>query len=579
MSTRFSGPGLGLRCLLSLVFLLNLAFLQPAVAAESDKAEEETVKTLQPILVVNVASLNRSLNDIASMFFVSDRPDLVAWMDELLGEYANSLRGVEGTKPFGVMVFLRTDVLPPQPSLVAYIPVDNESEFIDTISLGPGTITKRSDHVYELARRRRITRITIQDNYAIIGEDEFVDRELPDPAEVAARLTARYDVSAMFQLKSLPSGMRNVFTTAMVAQASAELQQRDHESDEEYRARYAGGMSWLKLIEQILRDGQEVMLGIDSTDDGRRAVVELSVEAKPESEFAKFLTNLSGSPSYFQPLLSEQHPMQMSVSWTADEREKEMMRGWVEAGQIGVRRNLPQLSEQSLRRLVDPLMATIEAGHVDGIMQFQPEGSDRFIMVGGVRIVGEETFRAGLKEILTAVQLKRDETGEGPEITLDEHQTKNGTLHKIALDSADGETQRIYGGVPEIYLGVDQGAVWFASGKDGVRTSLSNAMAKTAAVTAGTRSRQNVPFQMIFHMQPWLSLPERENANPDERAFAMAAMDGSSDSLKIELQPRENGGTVRFQFEEGFVRMLGRGIGAGYDQYLESQQVPTEADE
>ena len=117
--------------LLTLICLLTVGIHGPVIKGQETPSSETEIDTPRPVLIVNLSSIERSLHDIARMFEISGRPDLIEVIDQFLGDKANGLKGIDHTRPVGYMIFLEPN-LPPRPRMVMYIPVENEDEMIQT---------------------------------------------------------------------------------------------------------------------------------------------------------------------------------------------------------------------------------------------------------------------------------------------------------------------------------------------------------------------------------------------------------------------------------------------------------------
>ncbi|SFI00710.1 hypothetical protein [Planctomicrobium piriforme] len=524
------------------------------------------VPLLQPIAMVNFASAERSLTDIGNMFEVSGRPDMMEMIQGVLGDKVGNLKGLDRTRPLGFMVFLEHD-LPPRPRTMIYLPVENEDDLIATLRLGPVGITKTGDHTYEIENpgEKKKAPLLVENGYAYLlpnGDSFLEEQKIPNPADVAQRLTARYDVAVSVNLRGIPPLIKTVFANFFSQQTAAQMQQRDHESDASYQARKARGLSSLQWIEQLIRDGEEVTLGLDSTEDGRRAVLELNIDAVPESEFAKYLTGIAGAPTYFAPLLGEEHPLQISASWIVDQREKDALKGYVEAMRLGLRSQIPETAGPTVDRLTETLQATVEQGHIDGILQFLPQREQEFVLIGGLRVVGGETLGTSLRDVAAALA----ETNEEFEVDLDTHQFQNATLSRLHGTKANPGLARIYGGQPDLYFGVGGNVLWLGLGCGGTLPAIDAAIAATSK-QAPAEINSSAPFSLVLRAVPWLNLPAQGgNRAAARRELMQTALQPEKDALKVEIRPTDTGGRVTFRFDEGFVRLLGLTLAQAYDR-------------
>ena len=115
------------------------------------RADDEAPIQRKPIGVINVGGLDRALSDLGGVFESADRAEV----SDLIGGYlakVNDLKGVNRTKPFGIMFFLDSTDLPPSVKGVQYFPVDNLDDVLSSlgkVSLKPSKTEGKADH-YEL---------------------------------------------------------------------------------------------------------------------------------------------------------------------------------------------------------------------------------------------------------------------------------------------------------------------------------------------------------------------------------------------------------------------------------------------
>ncbi|MEW4487887.1 hypothetical protein AB1L42_07370 [Thalassoglobus sp. JC818] len=532
--------------------------------AQTTETEEEDYGPRLPFAMVTIRSLDQSLVNIGEMFEASGRPDMTEMIEEFLTDRAGNLDGIDRTRPVGVMFFL-DDSLPPRPTPVAYIPIDDLDAFVKTAALGPlkPERVEGEEGRFKLGGGRRALNMVIQDDYAFATPNEYLlEDEMPHPLDHVSGFASRYDASVSLQLRNISPIIRNVFLATFQTSAQAELQQRDDETAAAHKIRKANGQSGLEFLTQLLRDGEQVTLGLQANPEEQTAALELLFDATPDSEFAKFMTNIGGRKSSFEGLYSELHPLTLSVSWMLDRREREAMSGLVDAMDIGFKENLPETVHPSVERLAQSLRATIEQEHLNGILQFVPLEDRKFVLLGALKLVGSNSFGEALREVLSEVE-SNDAIDT---IELDAHEHQSVVLHRLQGSNSSGEDRRIYGGDPSVYLGTGNGVLWFGLGGDEVTYELDFAIDQFLASSAATIGGSTAPFQLVFRMLPWLDLPPQENADPLQRELTDEAMSDGGDAVRIEIRPTENGARARMQFENGFVRLLGLFLATKYDE-------------
>nr|MCH9791938.1 hypothetical protein [Planctomycetota bacterium] len=251
-------------CLTSLLLMVGLLFSGTIQAqepsdkedakkeqAQKDKANKPVEALLpKPVIILNIASVERILQDIDLIFELAERPEIAEIASASLAN-VNDLEGLDQDKNLGVELFLKTGLIP-QPVFVSFLPITKMRTFIDTLeAMIPGdeeTIKKNPDHddVYTVQGRRGESIIRLQNKYAHMlfrgGETEeslemITSRDFGDPAQQFQNLTSEYDLAVKLDLSGIPELMRTTFLGFFRTAIETQLQQRDGETNTAYELR------------------------------------------------------------------------------------------------------------------------------------------------------------------------------------------------------------------------------------------------------------------------------------------------------------------------------------------------------
>ena len=541
----------------------------PAAPTEKPKPVSKPVPEgpQLPVLVVNIASLDRVLTDVDYMFKAAERPDMMNLVTQFIAGQFGDLKGMNRQKPFGIMLFLAPG-LPPTPTPVLYVPVDGIEELMKVVEIGPVKPSKvdgKEGH-YELKGPGPTFYCVIKKGYAYLTNDSnkhMLEAELPEPAAIAEPMAAKYDLGVSLQVKNIPLTIRTVLLAFLRQSTEAQLQKRDSESEAGYKLRRAQGINSLEFLEQFMTQCDQVQFGVDASPERKNVEIEVLMDATPNSELAKLSKDLAGRKSFFAPLFNDGQPLTVSASWKMDKRERKAAVAVVEALKIGLAKELPEGAAPSVDPLFDSMQATVEQGDMDFCVQFQPVEGKQFVFVGGVRVVGGGSFGKGLEELLKAVQGRK----ELDKVVLNADTHQSIVFHQLVAKNVRPQEQRTYGGVPSVYLGASSQTLWFAVGADQAMPHLKTAI---DAVQAGNASEPTggtaYPFQMILHTAPWLNLPATDDAEVARQDFGKKAFPKESDSLRISVQPTDTGTRSRMVFDEGFIKLLGMLLSREYDK-------------
>lgn len=572
VSMRSRGFGLRRKLALSGLAVGMSAVLGFASAVNADE-KPIPVEVARPLVLINLASLDRAIARMEYVFNSIDRADMI---DTIKGQLTRirDLKGIDRTRPAGMMIFLQEGLIP-TPLPVAFLPVDNIGELIQTAALAQMKITKSADKDdwYEMVPRNgEKQHIKLQHGYAFISNSTTtLDREFVDPAQFAEALNNNYDICASANLKVTPKPIKQLLLSAIRLATQTEMQRRDSEPEPAYRIRRASAESNMRWVENILQYGEELTIGAKVDPDNKRAYVDVVMRATPDSDFAKELAAGSPKPSYFAAAIDATVPLTFSISSTVNKLDKKTMKELFNVGALEANRGfaelpaetpvgeIPQL--QSIKDLFASLDATIEEGHLDGFFQFMGKTGEEFVFIGGARLVGGQRFGNGLSDILTRIQ-----GGEnGVEIAMSVEAHKDVVFHRITPKNRGIGERRMYGDDYSFYLGTDNNALWFGIGGKGAMPTLKTAIDRVEASKSVAPVRgDNIPFQLIVNTSQWIE--QQAASQPEGRPgrFGQMALQSfdtpGSDIIRLDARPIENGFRFRAQFENGWLKLVGNGI-------------------
>ncbi|HVJ67710.1 MAG TPA: hypothetical protein VM510_06995 [Caulifigura sp.] len=549
----------------TLIAFVVFPVLARAQAPAADPPAEQSGPHV-PFAVLNIASVDRLLKDTEFMFRSINRPDVYEFAMSILAGQANDLKGVDRTKPVGVMMFLEPG-FPPKPMPVMYMPASSADEFIKTAALGKMTFEKIGENKFEVKMPRGPGKqiALFSDGLMYLTPSEIlINDQLPDPIKLSETLTSRYDVALSLRVNSVPPLLRDVFVTFLRTSTEAEMQRRDGEGEGEYRFRKANAQSTMEALEELLTQVDEITIGWDGNEAAKKGVLELTVQAKPDSDYAKNVKDMAGRPSMFHIAAEDTgKPLTANASWRLNKRERRNAAELVEAARIKMTEELTKIMKDvtGVNTLCDVAAATVAAGHMDLFVQVAVPEPGKFVVLGAVKLQGANSAAPALVNVFQ--QIPEDAQKElSIETNLDSHQGVAFTR----FSPKNKEDVKFFGGVPAFWCGAGQEAFWFTFGADTAFNTLRDTMDRV--LTSGPApGGQSDPFTVIIRRAAWQSLtpnPERRN-EVVRHELVTQAFDQSNDALKIYTRPTENGIRTRLEFQEGFIKILALFLARQYD--------------
>lgn len=537
------------------------------------RAEEPTSNLRRPIFTAVLASANRVVDDIGIVVQATQDADNQSRLAEALAGF-EKLELVRRDAPIGLFAFLQPGLVP-RPVAVTFLPIDDIGVLQKFLSLEGWTPRKDPNRAgrYELVGPDRSTYVLFRGGYALVSEDaDILNDEMPDPIAATRSLCSRYDAALSIDLFAVPAGMKTVLLEGFRASAEAELQQRDNEPDLQYRLRRANGLSTLEFLEQVFTQGESLIQGVSLSRESSTAVVEVELNATADSTLARYLHDIGSKPGRFAHLARPELPLSAALSWQMAEREKkallELLKVAEQAlGQALAGRQVPDnpespapLQDESAQRLVAPLIATAEKGHLDLFLQFVGEGLGHYVLVAGVHLVDADAFGTALSETLGRLQIDQ--------LELNHDHYQGVALHRLRRprEAVPAQEQRIYGEDSDVYLGAGRNAFWFAVGGRDALAVLKQTMDAAAAPPEQPLDRSDMPLQFHLNVNHWLGVGDNGGNSPRQvrrrtlRQLAEEAFSTGGGRLRIDIRPTDTGARLRVQADEGLLRLLGLGI-------------------
>ncbi len=552
------------RLLVSIAILVGAGMvpsLGHAQTKEPEKPAQPAREQAIPLAIISAAGFERWMSNMDYLFGTIEREELADYVGGKLAN-VNDLKGFDRDKPVGMLIFLRPGLLP-QPYPVTFVPVKNLSDMIGTLTGGPVKVKKIDDTHYDLVGDRETFHARLAGEYAWIAtQTDQLDYEFPDPVTVTKRLSDRYDIAIEFNLTQVPEGMKHIFLDFLRASTETSIQQRDGEPNTAYQMRRLNALDTLDWIDQLLLQGERLTFGLKVDKSTKHATIEVDVQAKKDSDFAKSLQDVAARPSYFSNVVEDDVPLTFSLSAMMTPANQKRFADFFEHAEQDAAEQLANVLEgkkpseakkpenaapppadapkstglpkskrgsagkplkakipvpPALHDIFESLRATAKTGHVDFFVQFiadsKSSGAPQFTLIGGAKIADGSRFAGGMTEILR--QLKDRPGMARMDFSIDSH--AGVTFHRIAgggLDTDPG-AQETFGAKPAVYVGLGSQAVWFALGQADALPQLKLVIDRVNTVPASRPDRRDfIPFQFHMHMKKWIELG---NANSEKQ--------------------------------------------------------------
>jgi hypothetical protein len=529
-----------------------------------------------PLVLINSASVQRLRDNAGFMFQAAQQEKKVEALDPWMESTLKDLKGLDRERPFGMMLYLAPGLVG-APIGISYLPVTNLDDALATLAYGAGTVTpidgKSNRHEISYGERFKIRTLHRGGYLFVVGPDgaeDALDRNFPDPAKLSARLSSQYDIAISLLIKSVPPGMKLLFVEFLKNQVQAELQQKDGEPESAYRLRRANGDSWLELVEKVVNQGEELTIGGRMDPEQRRAFIDFEIAGTSDSKLAKFFQDMAGKRTYFGNILQNPATLTMSISWLLDAKQKGLFTQFFEVAKNEISERADKDGVAGVAPVIEPifkaLLASAEAGHIDGFVQLTGDEPGKFALIGGTKLIASRNLPTQVTELLQFVKDNPNGNDQVNKLELAADAIDSHPVHRMAFTPPDKPGQKMFGESSHLYLYVSPQALWFAFGGDAALSTMKDAIAQAALPQDPMQNRNRIPFQFVTHAKNWLTVASDET--PRQATFnetARASFESENDAMRLDVRPTDSGVRLRVEFQEGFIALMGRGISKGID--------------
>lgn len=528
-----------------------------------------------PLVVFNAASIQRLRDNAGVMFESAERKDMTDRVDQWMIESLKETKGIDRSRPFGIMFYLRAGSFLPQG--ISYLPVTSLDDVLAIFAGAEGKIVpvEGKPNRHEIRHTENFKSRTLYRNgYLFIagpdGDDTSLDREFPDPEKLTSRLTAQYDIAISLLINTIPVGLKTVFLAFLKNQTQAELQQRDNEPESVYRLRRANGEFWLDLLEKIVNQGNEVTLGTRFESEEKLVRIELEVAGTRDSKLAKFFHSMAGKKTYFGNLISDSATMTASLSLVLEEQQRKLFAKFFEVSLRDLVARIDEEEQGDFRKIAEPIFNTLkttaDVGHFDAFAQVSGNRKNQFSLVGGIKVATFREMPEKFEDLLEFLQQSASDNEPLAKLEIAYDTIDSIPVHRIPSTPTNDGMKRTFGETPSLYLYATAQALWFAFGDEVALSSLKDAVPSVAQPQDPTKNRNRVPLQFVTRAKNWIDLAKDDESQPNSfKKRAEASFNNENDALTIEVRPTEAGLRLRADLQGGFISLLGRGITSGIE--------------
>ena len=441
-------------------------------------------------------------------------------------------------------------VEPPENRVTVRIGVDsNSGPIVQAQRIDDGTLIEENGRKYREHSTTNVSYFRYHDG--LMFESQYSDlwnTALPSGDSLRAGGNSGMNGEVTFYPDRIPMGFRHLAWNALNGAASAELQQRDAEKDEDYVVRRIPADAGLALVQAAIFDTQQVSGWMRFATDDEPIRGELKVEARKNSKLGKSLGDFASANSRFAPILNDGAAATVHVAINLTEDWKKAGEAWssfygrevVSGGELDP--NDPEVTA-ALKDMFTSLGSIARHGTLEGMIKTGWTKESGAVIYGGLQIDDNPNL---LNAVLTI--LKQGSTDD--EVY---ELVNNGDLQMLQISiPADAMPEGIH--LSRLYITQSNSCLWFAIGGENASEILTQSI--TRCQESGGRARTPL-LTAIVDLQRWLSYPQDDPTGltrlPELGSQMMAdlfnesipayAVDGSGVDRDLMLRALSKGGT------------------------------------
>lgn len=539
-----------LTAFMSVMTVLAVCFpanLRGVVAQETEPAAGGAT---DPIVVITVASMNKLMEDVSYVTAALGYPQFGALFQMTAG---GATQGLDTARPIGIFVPLVDGS--PQP--VGVVPTNDIERVLKGLEGQLGPADKLDDGTFVVAAQAALVYIRQVGSWAVVAaSQEMLDRMPEDPLPLMGGMGEDYDLAVRVRVQEIPLPIREMLVGQLrEGFEGAALRQGDEEV-------LNLGKAQMQQFESLVRDTDELMLGINISPNERMVSVDTEFTAAPGTDLAKMYAGQQPIKSMFTGVLQGESAIRYHYATAINEETLRYLGGSVDTVMAGLNDVLDEQAKLAddvradIGELVDGLLAigqaTLEQGKADfGLHVVAGDGV--FRLAGGSVVHDGEAVAQWVKNL----DQKLRQLPDPPQFRFDESTYENVSMHSISIDipAKQAELRELLGQQAVIHLGTGPQAAYFALGDGSVE--MMKALIDTADKDPGDLGDRPLG-QLRIELLPILRLAQ--SIKPDDSVAAVVdavALAGDTDELRIISKAIDNGQSGTVQIGEGLLKAIG----------------------
>jgi hypothetical protein len=531
--------------LLALTLVVASFLPQPKLMAQT---------AAEPAIVVSMASLSDQLDDVT---YLTEAAGLGQMGNMARMQAEGFLRGIDKTKPIGMLLFFSGSN--PQPEVLAYVPVSNLDDMLDTVS---GFAVVEDGDGYSVIQPEDGPEMFVKEmgGYAVITPNkELFDGAPEDLQGFVGDMPSQYNMAAKIFAQRVPAELRAQAIEMIESSSREQLENMAEEGGMAADLQKKNFEMQMQQVKSLINETDELVIGLDFDKGNKNIHFDARLVGLDGSLLAKQSRNYaSDTPSRFAGFLAEGATFTANANATLSAEDiaqyKTVMKDFQETA-LEEMSNEGDMSEAELaiaKDLVGEIFAvldgTMDAGKMDmGANVIMNDDSTN--MAVGMTTANPASLEAKIKDL---VEKMRAEIGDEAEINLNFETFNDVRLHEVIVSVPEDEEElvNLVGDTAKIYIGFGNDVIYLAAGSDPLDNLKSS-------MTRSGDDADNLPMQYNLFLAPLLKKIAAIEGEDMMGQMADKLTASGRDRIRFTTKSVTKGLDMSFEIEDGILELLG----------------------
>jgi hypothetical protein len=513
-------------------------------------------KSGKPAVIVSIAKPDKLLGDIGYLTRAAGTPEFGGLVTLMAGPY---LQGIDSKRPAGVYLQFNG----PQPTGTAFVPVSDLDQIVKQLENNSIEVEDAGGGIKKVQLQRPIYFVE-KSGWAFISDSDSNLKNLPaDPTANLNGLHDKYDLAIQLNVRNIDPSLIDMAVSEMKSGFERSLEAETDEKKKELQEKV--GRQQLENFSRLFQESDQITVGwgVDSGAGktfldfsmtavaGSKLAQQMAAYQKMTSNFGGFELDDAAATLRFTTPIAKEDIGQAREALTA---MRDQALAAIDKDDNLDNDDAKKTAKQVVNSLVDILVATIEAGKIDGGAALYLEPESIQVVVGGFVADG----RAVKTQLEKLVNLAKQAGGDDvaiEDLKFNAAKHKDVDLHtfSVPIPGDEEQAQKVFGDALEVVVGTGAKSAFLAFGEESI-----DLLKEIIDDSAASAKEEVTPMEFIVSLTPILEFAASiEDDQVVKMLLETIKKAPGKDHIRMSQSNIDRGVTARLEVEEGVLQLIG----------------------